>query len=133
MARPTKSIRPQGRIGGGGQGLVEEGVDLVVVLAEDLAVVGIGGHPLETVDEDFDGGTDVVVLVQGEDAVLLALLYQIGGRYPGGGTGNFLGLLGFVTKKKCLQFLKKPPSSAAPTPEAFSYRDWPFPSSRNIS
>ena len=83
---PDEVHQAEGRVDGGGQGLVEKGIDLIVVLAEDLAVVGIGGHPLETVDENLDGGTDVLVLVQGEDAVLLALLYQIGGRNPGRGT-----------------------------------------------
>jgi len=74
----------QGRVGGGGQGLVEECVDLVVVLAQDLTVVGVCGHPLQSVDEDFDGGADVIVLVKGGNAVLLALLHQIGRGRPGG-------------------------------------------------
>ncbi len=39
-----------------------EGVDLVVLLAEDQGVVGVGGVALHAVNEDFDGGTDVFVL-----------------------------------------------------------------------
>ncbi len=74
---------PQARVGGGGQRLVEEGVDLVVVLAQDLAVVCVGCHALQSVNQDFDGGTDVLVLVQRQNAVLLTLLHQVPCRRPG--------------------------------------------------
>jgi hypothetical protein len=50
-------------------------------LAENLRVVGVGGHTLQAVGEDFDGGADVLVLVEGRDPVLSTLHHQVvGGR-----------------------------------------------------
>jgi len=72
-----------GRVGGGGQRRVEKGVDLVVVLAQDLAVVCVGCHTLQAVNQDFDGRADVLVFVQRKDAVLLALFHQVPCRRPG--------------------------------------------------
>jgi len=48
-------LQLQGRIGGSGQGLVEEGIDIVLVPAEDPAVVGISGHPFKSVGKYLDG------------------------------------------------------------------------------
>jgi hypothetical protein len=63
--------------------LVEKGIDLIVVLAEDLAMIGIGCHPLEAVNEDLDRGADVFVFVESKNAVLFALLNQVCRRGPG--------------------------------------------------
>jgi len=95
----------QGRVGGGGQGLVEECVDLLVFLAQDLRVIGICGHSLQAVGEDFDCRADVIVLVKGGNSVLLALLHQIGRGRPGGRAFGELRSGGAVLGLEC-RFIK---------------------------
>ena len=41
------------RVEHGGEGLVDEGVDGLVLLAEDPGVVGVGGDPLEAVGQEL--------------------------------------------------------------------------------
>ena len=60
----------------GGEGLFHELVDLVVRLAEDLGVVGIGGHAFDAEEHDVLEGTDVLVLHR--TARMLGDLFTLG-------------------------------------------------------
>ncbi len=77
---------------------VEEGVDLVVLLPEDVGVVGIGGHALQAGRQQLLQAGDVLseLLLAAQDADLLALLDQAveaGGRLPGSGAAQHFGRL----------------------------------------
>ncbi len=54
-----------------------------ISLAENAGVVGVGGHALETINENFYHRADVSIAVQLFDAELFALGYQVGCRNPG--------------------------------------------------
>ena len=87
MAMPDEVHQLLRGVAGGGQRAVEEGEDLFVGLAEDERVVGVGGHPLQAVDDDLDGGKDVRVAVLALHAVLAPLRHQsleVVGDHPGG-------------------------------------------------
>jgi hypothetical protein len=57
---------------------VDKGVDLVVFLAQDLGVVGVGGQPFEAEEQDMLQGQGVGVRGRvGLEAVLLALGHQV--------------------------------------------------------
>jgi len=101
----------EGGIGGGGKSPVEEGEDLFIALAEDEGVIHIGCHALETVGEDFDDGADVLVHVEGAQAMLLPLTNEaglVGSRGPCGlGCGycsrrRATGLAGLLVEGLCL-------------------------------
>ena len=75
--RPTQVVDGEVRVGGGGERLVEEGVDLVVLLAEDPGVVGVGADPLEAEEQDVLQGQGVGVGGRvGLEAVRVALGHQ---------------------------------------------------------
>ena len=59
--KPERRIKGQIRIGEGGSPLMEEGEDRLVLLAQNQGVVGVGGHPLESVQERVFQREDVGV------------------------------------------------------------------------
>ena len=75
---------------------MHEGVNLVVFLAQDLGVIGVGGDPLDTEEQGVLQGEDVRVRRGvGFQAHRLGLLqhgFLIGSRDKGGRTGGKIGL-----------------------------------------
>ena len=81
---------------GGRQPLVDEGVNLVVFLAQDLGVIGVSADPLEAEQQGVLQGEDVGVRRRvGFQAHRLGLLQhalQVGGRGEGGRACGKIGL-----------------------------------------
>ena len=54
-------VQAQVLAGDGGQALVDEGIDLVVFLAQDLGVIGVGADPLDAEEQGVFEGEDIGV------------------------------------------------------------------------
>ncbi len=92
MANAYEFLRTLRFVGERGQSLIEERVHRLIVLAEDLGVIGIGGHPLQTEKDDFPQAADVVCDFRfGQKPYRSALLDQTlasRGGDPGGCAGK---------------------------------------------
>ena len=69
-------LQGRGSVGGGGKCPVDEGVDRFVLFTHLGRVPCERSHPHQTVDQDFDGGKHVRVLMPRHNAVLSSLVHQ---------------------------------------------------------
>ena len=82
----------EGVVQSGGQGPLEEGVDLLVGLEQGVGVLGVGGQALQTVGDELPQRADVLIF-GGEHAHLGGLLLPVAGAVPPGGGGEGGGIL----------------------------------------